>query len=115
MFGWLMGEIVLPSDGSAGEIVGVSTVIAGSASGEPKTGVNSLFGPVIVSIRSAKQKRQDLTHKTIIIENANSEFSTWFSFSSHLHKKYFIIWEETQPQIIILLLKLILSLILSIV
>lgn len=77
VFGWLMGEIVLPSDGCAGEIVEVSTVIAGGgASGEPKTGMNSLFGPVIVSIRSAKHKRQDLTHKTIIIENANVSFGS---------------------------------------
>lgn len=69
-----MDEIVLSSDWSAGETVGASTVSAGGVIGEPKTGMNSSFGPVIVSIRSTKHKRQDLTHQTIVIENANTSF-----------------------------------------
>lgn len=66
-----MDGLVLPSEGSAGEIVAASTVIAGVATGELKTGMNSSFAPVIVSMRSAKHKRQDLTHKIVNTENVN--------------------------------------------
>lgn len=49
---------------SAGEMLGASSIIPGGVTGEPKTGVNnSSFGPVTVSIRSAKHKRQDLTQR----------------------------------------------------
>ena len=47
---------------SAGEVLGASSVIPGGVTGEPKIGVNnSSFGPVTVSITSAKHKRDDLT------------------------------------------------------
>jgi hypothetical protein len=58
--------------GSAGDTLGeASSVIPGGVTGEPKTGMNSSFGSVTVSIRSAKHKRQDLTHKIIFMENVN--------------------------------------------
>lgn len=69
VFGWLIDGRT--SEGSAGEIVGASTVIAGGVIGEPKNGMKSSFGTVIVSIMSAKYKRQDLTHKTVITECVN--------------------------------------------
>lgn len=54
--------------------MGASTVTAGGVIGEPKTGMNSSFGPVIVSMRSAKRKRQGLTHKIVNIENVTVNF-----------------------------------------
>lgn len=50
--------------GISGEMPSVSSTIPGGVTGEPKTGVNSSsFGPVTVSVRSAKNKRQDLAQR----------------------------------------------------
>lgn len=58
------GAAVLSEDASgsarAGEVLGASSIIPGGVTGEPTIGVNnSSFGPVTVSIRSAKHKRHD--------------------------------------------------------
>lgn len=53
--------------GRVGKMLGVPTIIPDVVTGESKTGVNSSLGLVTKSVRSAKKKRQDFTHKRLVM------------------------------------------------